>query len=155
MGEYSTERGVCMANQRTRRRTLDEAAIDLRLQEKIFLITFGLMILFLVTLYVSVPVFIPGVIALVLLAETGYFYKKHHDFYKLRDRGQRTWCVTISMYISLLLTLLCAYYFSRDGVLEWDYALVFLFGFMFFTYMVYRTLSPSIVIGNIRQRIRK
>lgn len=142
-----------MVQTRRHRTQIDEDTLDLRLQEKIFLITFALMIIFLVSLYM-LPLTISGIIALILLSSTVYFYKKHKDFYSLRDRGQRTWCITISMYISLILTLLCACYFAKDDVLAWDYALVFLFGFMFFTYMVYRTLSPSMVVGNKRQRVK-
>lgn len=143
-----------MASVRQRRPRVDDDTRDLRLQEKIFLVTFALMVLFLVTLYV-LPLPVPIVLAVALVASTVYFHRRHADFYKFRDRGQRTWCVTVSLYISLVLTLLCAYYFSQDGHLTWDYALVFLFGFMFFTYMVYRTLSPSMVVGNKRQRIRQ
>lgn len=143
-----------MAKSRNRRPVVDEDARDLRLQEGIFLATFALMVLFLVTLYV-IPPFVPGVIAVILVIATVVLRYKHKDFYVFRDRGQRTWCVTISMYISLVLTILCAWYFAKDGKLTWDYALVFLFGFMFFTYMVYRTLSPTMVVGNRRQRIKK
>lgn len=143
-----------MATVRQRRASVDDDKYELRLQEKIFLVTFALMVLFLVTLYVF-PLSIALIPAIALVGSTVYFQRRHADFYKFRDRGQRTWCVTISLYISLVLTFLCAYYFSKDGHLTWDYALVFLFGFMFFTYMVYRTLSPSMVVGNKRQRIRQ
>lgn len=144
-----------MVKTRHRQSVVADDQEDLKLQSRIFLLLFTLMILFLVTLYVSVPLFVPIIVALVLIGVTLFFRKKYKDFYTFRDRGQRTWCVTISMYVSLVLTILCAYYFAKDGALTLDYALVFLFGFMFFTYMVYRTLSPSMVVGNIRQRIKQ
>lgn len=127
---------------------------DLRLQKNIFLGTFTLMIIFLISLYLQISLAFSGIVAAVLLISTGIMYVKYKDFYTLRDRGQRTWCVTISMYASLLLTLGCVYYFTQDAPLTDDYALVFLFGFMFFTYMVYRTLSPTMVVGNKRRRIK-
>lgn len=127
---------------------------DLQLQKNIFLGTFALMIIFLVSLYLQISLAFSGVVAAVLLISTVVIYVKYKDFYALRDRGQRTWCVTISMYASLLLTLGCAYYFTQDAPLTEDYALVFLFGFMFFTYMAYRTLSPTMVVGNKRWRIK-
>lgn len=142
-----------MAKPRNRRPVVDENTQDLRLQEGIFLGTFALMVALLVTLYVLPPI-VPAILAIILIVTTAVLRKKYKDFYTYRDRGQRTWCVTISMYISLILTILCAWYFAKDGALTWDYALVFLFGFMFFTYMVYRTLSPSMVVGNKRHRIK-
>ena len=108
-----------------------ENRTDLRLQKNIFLGTFTLMIVLLVSLYLQISVIFSGIVAAVLLISTGIMYVKYKDFYTLRDRGQRTWCVTISMYASLLLTLGCACYFSQDAPLTEDYALVFLFGFMF------------------------
>ncbi|MCH4188545.1 MAG: hypothetical protein LKF74_03645 [Megasphaera sp.] len=131
-----------------------EAKEDLRRQEYIFLWTFTLMIAFLVSLYVQISMTLSVVIAAVLIISTVALYIKYRHFYKLRDRGQRTWCVTISMYSSLILTLGCACYFTLDAPLTEEYALVFLFGYMFFVYMVYRTLSPSMVTGNKRQRIK-
>ena len=144
-----------MVKSRHRQTFVADDQEDLKLQSRIFLITFVLMVLFLITLYVPVPIFLPIIIAIILLGCTIFCRQKYKDFYRFRDRGQRTWCVTISMYISLILTILCAYYFAKDGSLTMDYALVFLFGFMFFTFMVYRTLSPSMVVGNLRQRIKQ
>lgn len=129
-----------------------EIKSELRRQEYIFLWTFALMITLLVSLYVQINPIISGAIAAVLVISTIALYIKFKDFYTLRDRGQRTWCVTVSMYASLILTIGCAYYFTLDAPLTEDYALIFLFGFMFFVYMVYRTLSPTMVIGNKRQR---
>ena len=103
-----------------------ENRTDLRLQKNIFLGTFTLMIVLLVSLYLQISVIFSGIVAAVLLISTGIMYVKYKDFYTLRDRGQRTWCVTISMYASLLLTLGCACYFSQDAPLTEDYALVFL-----------------------------
>ena len=82
-------------------------------------------------------------------------YVKYREFYAVRDRGQRTWCSVLSMYASLLLTLGCAYYYSQHEKLTDEYALVFLFGFLFFTYMAYRTLSRSMVVGNKRVRVKR
>ncbi len=145
-----------MVRQRNRHLQEDQENMrDLRLQKNIFLGTFTLMVVFLVSLYLQISLVFSGIVAAVLLISTGIMYVKYKDFYTLRDRGQRTWCVTISMYASLLLTLGCAYYFTQDAPLTEDYALVFLFGFMFFTYMAYRTLSPTMVVGNKRQRIKK
>lgn len=132
-----------------------ENAHDLRLQKNFFLGKFTLMIVFLVSLYLQISLVFSGVVAAILLISTLVMYMKYKDFYTLRDRGQRTWCVTISMYASLILTLGCVYYFTQDAPLTDDYALVFLFGFMFFTYMVYRTLSPTMVVGNKRHRIKE
>lgn len=139
---------------RNRPAVSDDSSRDLKRQEGIFLSTFALMILFLVSLYLSLPAAVPIVLAVVLAAWTVAMYIKFHEFYKMRDRGQRTWCVTISMYASLILTLACAWYFTQDAPLTDEYALVFLFGFMFFTYMVYRTLSPTMVVGNRRIRYK-
>lgn len=139
---------------RNRPAVSDDSSRDLKRQEGIFLSTFALMILFLVSLYLSLPAAVPIVLAVVLVAWTIAMYIKFHEFYKMRDRGQRTWCVTISMYASLILTLACAWYFTQDAPLTDEYALVFLFGFMFFTYMVYRTLSPTMVVGNRRIRYK-
>lgn len=139
---------------RNRPAVSDDSSRDLKRQEGIFLSTFALMILFLVSLYLSLPAAVPIVLAVVLVAWTVAMYIKFHEFYKMRDRGQRTWCVTISMYASLILTLACAWYFTQDAPLTDEYALVFLFGFMFFTYMVYRTLSPTMVVGNRRIRYK-
>ena len=127
---------------------------DLKLQKNIFLGTFTLMIIFLVSLYLQIGLIFSGIVAAILLISTGILYIKYKDFYTLRDRGQRTWCVTVAMYASFILTLGCVYYFTQDAPLTDDYALVFLFGFMFFTYMVYRTLSPTMVVGNKRRRIK-
>ncbi|MCH4179044.1 MAG: hypothetical protein LKF47_04150 [Megasphaera sp.] len=128
---------------------------DLRRQECIFLGTFMLMIVLLVSLYIRINLILSGGIAAILVISTVVLYIKYKAFYKLRDRGQRTWCVIVSMYSSLILTLGCAYYFMLDATLTEEYALVFLFGYMFFVYMVYRTLSPTMVVGNKRQRIHK
>lgn len=141
-------------SRRNRPAVPDDSSRDLKRQEGIFLSTFALMVLFLVSLYLPLPVAVPIVLAAVLVAWTVAMYVKFHDFYKMRDRGQRTWCVTISMYASLILTLACAWYFTKDAPLTDEYALVFLFGFMFFTYMVYRTLSPTMVVGNRRVRYK-
>lgn len=141
-----------MARNRNRRTAAEEEeSQDLKRQERIFLLTFGLMIILLVSLYLGLYP-ISTIAAVVLVASTIGFYIKHKEFYKMRDRGQRTWCVTISMYLSLIVTIGCAWYFTKDAPMTMDYALVFLFGYMFFVYMVYRTLSPTMVVGNKRRR---
>lgn len=132
----------------------DDSKEELRRQEYIFLWTFLLMVLLLVSLYVSVSAVFSAAVAAVLVVSTGGLYVKYKDFYRLRDRGQRTWCAVISMYCSLVLTTGCAYYYSQKQPLSDEYALVFLFGFMFFTYMAYRALSSSMVVGNKRVRIK-
>ena len=141
-------------SRRNRPAVPDDSNRDLKRQEGIFLSTFALMLLVLVSSYLPLPLIVPIVLAVVLVTWTIAMYVKFHDFYKMRDRGQRTWCVTISMYASLILTLACAWYFTKDAPLTDEYALVFLFGFMFFTYMVYRILSPTMVVGNRRVRYK-
>lgn len=144
-----------MTESRKHRKSANDPQEELRLQEYIFLWTFALMIALLVSLYLSISLVLSGVIAALLLVSTGGLYKKYRDFYKYRDRGQRTWCSILSMYGSLVLTVACASYYAQTEPLDDEYALVFLFGFMFFTFMAYRALSPSIVVGNRRMRIRK
>ncbi len=133
----------------------DDPKEELRLQEYIFLGTFTLMIALLVSLYLSLSPVVPVSLSVILIGSTIVLYGKYKDFYKFRDRGQRTWCSVLSLYGSLILTLACALYYSQTEPLTDDYALVFLFGFMFFTFMAYRALSPSMVVGNKRIRIRK
>ncbi|KMO86588.1 hypothetical protein AB840_07200 [Megasphaera cerevisiae DSM 20462] len=142
-------------NHTTRNAAMPEDRADLRRQTYIFLWTFTLTILLLISLYLQLSWPVTGGAALLLTASTMALFIKYKDFYALRDRGQRTWCVTISMYCSLILTLSCAYYFSLDEPLTLEYALVFLFGYMFFVYMVYRTLSTTMVVGNTRRRIKR
>lgn len=101
-------------SRRNRPAVPDDSSRDLKRQEGIFLSTFALMVLFLVSLYLPLPVAVPIVLAVVLVA----------------------------------------WYFTKDAPLTDEYALVFLFGFMFFTYMVYRTLSPTMVVGNRRIRYK-
>ncbi len=132
----------------------DDEPREIRRQSAIFLGTLALMLVFLISLYVSVrPVFSAG-LAIILLVSTIGLYIKYRTFYALRDRGQRTWCAVISLYVSLVCTVACAYYYSLNESLTNEYALVFLFGFLFFTYMIYCTLSRTMVVGNKRIRIR-
>lgn len=137
-----------------RQQPMDDPKEELRLQEYIFLWTFLLMIIFLTSLYLQVSLIVSAAVAVILIASTGILRAKYGEFYKVRDRGQRTWCAIISMYASLVLTLGCAYYYSLSDPLTDEYALVFLFGFLFFTYMVYRTLSRTMVVGNKRVRMK-
>ena len=78
-------------SRRNRPAVPDDSSRDLKRQEGIFLSTFALMVLFLVSLYLPLPVAVPIVLAVVLVAWTVAMYVKFHDFYKMRDRGQRTW----------------------------------------------------------------
>ena len=130
-----------MAQKRKDRRqqAVDDPKEELRLQEYIFLWTFLLMVLLLVSLYLQINPIVPAAAGVVLVVSTIALYVKYREFYAVRDRGQRTWCSVLSMYASLLLTLGCAY----------------LFGFLFFTYMAYRTLSRSMVVGNKRVRVKR
>ena len=113
------------------------------------------MVLLLVSLYLQINPIVPAAASVVLVVSTIALYVKYREFYAVRDRGQRTWCSVLSMYTSLLLTLGCAYYYSQHERLTDEYALVFLFGFLFFTYMAYRTLSRSMVVGNKRVRVKR
>lgn len=146
-----------MAQKRKDRRqqAVDDPKEELRLQEYIFLWTFLLMVLLLVSLYLQINPIVPAAAGVVLVVSTIALYVKYREFYAVRDRGQRTWCSVLSMYASLLLTLGCAYYYSHHEKLTDEYALVFLFGFLFFTYMAYRTLSRSMVVGNKRVRVKR
>lgn len=140
-------------SERRRRPPADaELKKDLRLQEGIFLVTFALMLLLLISLYTAISPILSAVVAVALLLSTLTAYVKWKDFLRLRDRGQRTWCVIVSLYASLLLTLICAYFYMLREPLTMEYAVAFLFGFLFFTFMAYRSLSPHMVIGNIRRR---
>ena len=58
------------------------------------------------------------------------------------------------LHASLFLTLGCAYYYLQDSLMEPDIAAVFLFGFFFFAYTVYRSASRTMVVGNKRRRYR-
>mgnify|MGYP001179373285 FL=1 len=138
-----------------RQQAVDDPKEELRLQEYIFLWTFLLMVLLLVSLYLQINPIVPAAAGVVLVVSTIALYVKYREFYAVRDRGQRTWCSVLSMYASLLLTLGCAYYYSQHERLTDEYALVFLFGFLFFTYMAYRTLSRSMVVGNKRVRVKR
>jgi len=113
-----------------------------------------LMVILLIALYLQMDMILIGGITTILILSTLGLYIKFRNFYSMRDRGQRTACITISMYASLILTLVCAYYYVQDEPLTQEYALVFLFGFFFFTYMVYKSVSRYMVVGNKRQRFR-
>lgn len=132
----------------------EEDKQDIRRQEGIFLCTLFLMVLLLVSLYFQLSVLAIGIVTATLILSTIGFYIHYKEFFSMRDRGQRTVSVLISMYGSLILTLICAWYYVQDEPLTLDYALVFLFGFFFFTFMVYRSISRYLVVGNKRQRIK-
>lgn len=132
----------------------EEDKQDIRRQESIFLCTLFLMVLLLVSLYFQLSVLAIGIVTAALILSTIGFYIHYKEFFSMRDRGQRTVSVLISMYGSLILTLICAWYYVQDEPLTLDYALVFLFGFFFFTFMVYRSISRYLVVGNKRQRIK-
>lgn len=127
---------------------------EVYLQVSIFLWTLFLMIILLAAFFFQMPVAASAVINAVLLSSTLVLRIKFKDFYKFRDRGQRTWCATCALYASLCLTGGCIYVYNQSAEMTWDYALVFLFGFLFFTYMAYRSLSPTMVVGNKRTSIR-
>lgn len=91
--------------------------------------TFILMVLLLLSLYLSISTVAIVLIVAALLASTIGYYIHFKEFFSMRDRGQRTLSVLLSLYGSLILTLLCAYYYTQDEPLSLDYALVFLFGF--------------------------
>ncbi|WP_301860957.1 hypothetical protein [uncultured Megasphaera sp.] len=145
-----------MTKQRMRHHDeVQEDVLDLQRQKYIFLGIFSLMLLVLISLYLNAgPVSVSLAIAALIIVTLALSIR-YKDFYRLRDRGQRTKCVILSMYASLILTVACGYYFSLEQTLTDEYALVFLFGFLFFTYMVYRTLSPSMVVGNRRMRVKR
>ena len=132
----------------------EEDKQDIRRQEGIFLCTLFLMVLLLVSLYFQLSVLAIGIVTAALILSTIGFYIHYKEFFSMRDRGQRTVSVLISMYGSLILTLICAWYYVQEEPLTLDYALVFLFGFFFFTFMVYRSISRYLVVGNKRQRIK-
>ncbi len=132
----------------------EEDKQDIRRQEGIFLCTLFLMVLLLVSLYFQLSVLAIGIVTAALILSTIGFYIHYKEFFSMRDRGQRTVSVLISMYGSLILTLICAWYYVQDEPLTLDYAMVFLFGFFFFTFMVYRSISRYLVVGNKRQRIK-
>lgn len=108
-----------MAQKRKDRRqqAADDPKEELRLQEYIFLWTFLLMVLLLVSLYLQINPIVPAAAGVVLVVSTIALYIKYREFYAVRDRGQRTWCSVLSMYASLLLTLGCAYYYSQHETL--------------------------------------
>lgn len=146
-----------MSKDRRRRNYYDEAEedkCDVRRQSAITLWTMLWSVLLLVSVYFQLSIVIIATAALILIASTGLLYVKYKDFYHDRDRGQRTLCMTISLYASLLLTLGCAYYYLQDSPMEPDIAAVFLFGFFFFAYTVYRSASRTMVVGNKRRRYR-
>ena len=132
----------------------EEDKQDIRRQEGIFLCTLFLMVLLLVSLYFQLSVLAIAIVTAALIFSTIGFYIHFKDFFSMRDRGQRTVSVLISMYGSLILTLICAWYYVQDEPLTLDYALVFLFGFFFFTFMVCRSISRYLFVCNKRQRIK-
>ena len=77
-------------SRRNRPAVPDDSSRDLKRQEGIFLSTFALMLLVLVSSYLPLPLIVPIVLAVVLVTWTIAMYVKFHDFYKMRDRGQRT-----------------------------------------------------------------
>ena len=145
--------------ERKRRRAAREAQVDedkndLRRQVGISLWVMVWMIIVMVSFYLELGAVAFGSSAAILVVSTIGLYIKYRQFYDLRDRGQRTLCVTYAMYASLILTLICAYYYTQEEVLTPDYAAVFLFGWFFFTFTLYRTMARYMVVGNKRARFR-
>lgn len=132
---------------------MDEDKSDLQKQVGISVWVMIWMVVVMVALYLQLGTVAIASSAAILVISTIVLYIKFKDFYDLRDRGQRTLCVIIAMYGSLILTLICAYYYVQDEVLTLDFAAVFLFGWFFFTFTVYKTAAPYMVVGNKRQRI--
>ena len=97
---------------------------DIRRQEFIFLSTFFLMVLLMVSLYFQLSLLAIGAVVVALLASTVGFCIHYRTFFSMRDRGQRTESVLISLYGSLILTLICAYYYTQDQPLSLDFSLV-------------------------------
>lgn len=141
-----------MSRHRQRHRDYDisNPQRDLHLQIGIFLWTLLLMIILLTGFFFQTPVTVSATVGGVLVFSTIVLYIKFKRFYTLRDRGQRTWCAVIALYISFILTSGCLYVYGQTEVLTWDYGLVFLFGFLFFTDMAYKSLSRTMVVGNKR-----
>ena len=144
---YLVSKGVTLMSQRHRDHIHDSKQ-DLHLQIGIFLWTLILALLLLCEFFFSLPLYGMVATAFILIISSLFFKVKYKDFYTYRDRGQRTQCAVIALYISLLFTGTCLYLYSRSTELTWDYGLVFLFGFLFFTNMAYQTLSRTMVVGN-------
>ena len=139
-----------LQNLKNHRDHIHDSKQDLHLQIGIFLWTLILALLLLCEFFFSLPLYGMVATAFILIISSLFFKVKYKDFYTYRDRGQRTQCAVIALYISLLFTGTCLYLYSRSTELTWDYGLVFLFGFLFFTNMAYQTLSRTMVVGNKR-----
>lgn len=104
-----------MSRHRQRHRDYDisDPQRDLHLQIGIFLWTLLLMIILLTGFFFQTPVTVSATVGGVLVFSTIALYIKFKCFYTLRDRGQRTWCAVIALYISFILTSGCLYVYGK------------------------------------------
>jgi uncharacterized membrane protein YecN with MAPEG domain len=128
---------------------------DTQRQSTITLWIMVLLVALMVALYFQAGPVITAIIGFLLSFSTVALHFKYKEFYRTKDRGQRTRCMIISMYVSCILTVACAYYYTLDTELTFDFAAIFLFGFFFFAFTVYRSLSRSMVVGDIQQGPRR
>ena len=91
-----------------------------------------------------------------LLAESAIFLAsivfigwKFNYFLRYKDRGQRTACFGVSMGISFLATVGCAYFYRQEAELSLEIAALFGMGFLLFAMTLFQSLRPIMVKGNV------
>ena len=77
-------------SRRNRPAVPDDSSRDLKRQEGIFLSTFALMLLVLVSSYLPLPLIVPIVLAVVLVTWTIAMYVKFHDFWPVPGTSPKT-----------------------------------------------------------------
>lgn len=86
---------------------------------------------------------------LIFLLSLGLIGWKCHHFLRYRDRGQRTLCFALSMTISFIVTVGCAYLYEQDGPMAGDMAVLFGMGFLLLAMTLFQTFRPLFVKGNV------
>ena len=112
------------------------------------------MVLLLVSLYLQISPIVPAAAGVVLVVSTIALYIKYREFTPSATEPAHLVLRPVDVRQSAPHAGM-RYYYSQHETLTDEYALVFLFGFLFFTYMAYRTLSRSMVVGNKRVRVKR
>jgi len=122
---------------------------DLKKQIFISLWIFCNIIALLIGLYFQISIFLISGISILLISSLLFLGHNYRDFFRYRDRGQRTYCLLVSMSISVIVTLGCAWYFIEKYTMDTEWGLLFIFGFLFFAFTLFNSLSATMVKGNI------
>lgn len=128
---------------------------DLKKQIFISLWVFCNILALLIGLYFQISTPLLSGIAILLIAALIFLRYHYSNFFQYRDRGQRTYCLLISMVISLIVTLGCVWYFIKKYVMDPEWGLLFVFGFIFFAFTLFNSLRTTMVKGNIIFRKKK